>query len=267
MNEIFISYSRQDKTFVQKLKTSLNQAGIDPWIDTEDIWPATEWQDEILIAIQSCHDFIFIVSPHSCTSKYCQWELLEALKHNKRIIPLANRDIQTSIVLPSLRGIQWINFKDFNDGFEKLLWVLNAPHGISHQRLDAKIELQRYQEFRSFYLYRNSYLIGRFPQTSIEINGIIFVKDPTVSRTHLTLVLEDRWQVMAGFFQEGIYTFPKNGAYLNKKMMQPRRRYTLRHGDCIDISGTSSMKYLEMNPPEPEEAGDDQPTLSSEDVG
>lgn len=264
MNEIFISYSRQDLDFVRKLKETLNQAGIDPWIDFEDIWPIAKWEEEILIAVQSCHDFIFVISPDSCHSRYCELELIEALKHNKRIIPIKTQDINTSLVPLPLRGIQWIDFLNFQEGLNRLLWVLNAPYGISQQRLDAKIEIQSYQEFRGFYLYRDSYLIGRFPQTSILANGIIFVKDPSVSRTHLFLKLDNRWQALSGYLDGMNYYPPRNGAYLNKKLMAARKWYPLRHGDTIQLSAQSSIKYLEMNPESPEEEGDDKETYTGE---
>lgn len=266
MNEIFISYSRGDLDFVRKLKESLNYAGIDPWIDFEDIWPVTKWQDEILIAVQSCHDFIFVISPSSCQSKYCEWELIEALKHNKRIIPVKAEEIDPSIVPISLQDIQWIDFAEFAEGLKRILWVLNAPYGISQQRLDAKIEIQLNQEFKNFYLYRNSYLIGRFPKISILVAGIIFIKDPTVSRTHLSLRLaETRWQALSGYLDDdGRYYPPRNGAYLNKKVMEPGKWYPLRHGDGIQLSATSCVRYMEMNPPESDLDADDKETYTGE---
>ncbi len=264
MNEIFISYSRQDLAFIRQLKDALNQSGIDPWIDFEDIWPIAKWQDEILIAVQSCHDFIFVISGGSCSSKYCEWELTEALKHNKRIIPIKIEEIDSSIIPLPLRGIQWIDFVDFPEGLKRLLWVLNAPYGISQQRLDAKIEIQLNQQFKSFYLYRSSYLIGRFPKTSILENGIIFIKDPTVSRTHLSLRLESRWQVLSGYV-DGQYYPPKNWSYLNKRVMEPGKWYPLKHGDAIQLSASSCIKYLEMNPPEGEDSGDDKETYTGEE--
>lgn len=42
-NEIFISYSRKDKEFVQALDASLRQLGYDPWVDWEDIQPTEDW--------------------------------------------------------------------------------------------------------------------------------------------------------------------------------------------------------------------------------
>ena len=249
MNEIFISYSRQDLNFVRQLKASLNQSGIDPWIDFEDIWPLAKWEDELLIAIQSCHDFIFVISESSCASKYCEMELTEALKLNKRIIPISPSPINASLVPLALRGIQWINFSNgFANGTDQLLWVLNSPQGVSQQRMDAQIEIQLNQDFRSFYLYRNVYFIGRFPKASILEGGIIFVKDSTVSRTHLSLRLEERWFALSGYIEGKDYHPPRNGSYLNNRIMETRKWYPLRHGDVIKLSPISSIKYSEINP-------------------
>ncbi len=267
MNEIFISYSRKDLEFVQELRKALNQAGIDPWLDYEDIQAATEWRRELLMAVQSCHDFVFIISPNSCLSEYCLWELEEALKLNKRIIPIKFKEINSSLVPLPLRAIQWLDFQEFQKGLRQLLLILNAPFGISQQRLDAKIEIQYGQEFRIFYLYRQSYLIGRFPQCSITEHGIVFLKDPSVSRTHLTLRLEHRWEALSGFIKGKQCIPPKNGTYLNGRMMAASKWHPLRHGDILQFSASSALKYLELSPLDDEFGdGDDHPTLPANDA-
>ena len=45
MPDVFISYSRKDKAFVEKLVTALEAKKRDVWVDFEDIPFASEWWD------------------------------------------------------------------------------------------------------------------------------------------------------------------------------------------------------------------------------
>ena len=47
MSDIFISYSRVDKPFVQKLHGALTQNNKETWVDWEDIPEAADWRAEI----------------------------------------------------------------------------------------------------------------------------------------------------------------------------------------------------------------------------
>ena len=51
MPNMFISYSRKDKEFAEKLVKALEAEGRDIWIDYEDIPFASEWWDEICSGI------------------------------------------------------------------------------------------------------------------------------------------------------------------------------------------------------------------------
>src|SRR5690242_20572022 len=130
MNEIFISYSRKDLKFVQNLVDSLKAQGINPWFDLEDIRPAVQWQQEILIAVQACHNFIYVLSPNSVTSEYCEWELNHALGHNKRIIPVLASPLTMDVIPYPIRELNWISFSDFDKGRNLLIETLESPHGI-----------------------------------------------------------------------------------------------------------------------------------------
>lgn len=44
---VFISYSRQDKAFVDRLADDLRCGGVRVWRDVEEIAPGTNWEREI----------------------------------------------------------------------------------------------------------------------------------------------------------------------------------------------------------------------------
>ena len=47
MTDVFISYSRKDKDFVQRLVSTLEDQKRDVWVDFEDIPFASQWWDDI----------------------------------------------------------------------------------------------------------------------------------------------------------------------------------------------------------------------------
>ena len=85
--DIFISYSRRDKEFVQTLNKALIQSKYETWVDWEDIPITSLWWEEIKEGIEDAHTLIIVLSPDSVGSKYCKLEIEHAAKHNKRLIP------------------------------------------------------------------------------------------------------------------------------------------------------------------------------------
>ena len=59
---IFISYSRKDNAFVDKLSKDLNENGIATWIDVQQISPGSMWQDELKAGIQKSSIVIIVLS-------------------------------------------------------------------------------------------------------------------------------------------------------------------------------------------------------------
>jgi WD40 repeat protein len=124
MADVFISYSRQDREFVRRLHESLAACDRDTWVDWEDIPPTAEWLAEIFAAIEGANAFLFILSPDSAISEVCQKELAHAVVHNKRLIPVVCREVNSKDVLESLSKLNWIFLResdDFDAGVEKLL--------------------------------------------------------------------------------------------------------------------------------------------------
>jgi len=89
--DIFISYSREDRIFVDKLEKTLRQHGLRIWIDHHNIPPTAEFMQEIYLGIESANNFLFIISPKSATSQVCNLEVAHAIENNKRVIPILYR--------------------------------------------------------------------------------------------------------------------------------------------------------------------------------
>lgn len=267
-NEVFISYSRRDLEAVERILSRLRAIAIDPWIDFDDIRPATEWKKEILVGVQACHNFLFCISPNSVKSDYCKWELDHALLHNKRIIPLIVEDCNLGEVPRPLLDLQLISLKDFDKGFGQLMDALNAPIGISlGDRLDSLVEIETPSSKRVFYLYRNKYFIGRNPSKSISEGGIILVNDQFCSRGHLTLEQRGgRWRFLDGIIDESIAIAKINrpskyGVWMGSDRIPSGVFHPLRHGDVLRISPQTLVRYLEITLEPSLEAQDDRETF------
>ena len=115
MAEIFISYSRKDTKFVQRLHDGLAAQGRDIWIDWEDIPPTAEWLQEIQAAIDAAEAIVFVISPDSTTSEICGRELAHAVANNKRLIPVVARDAIEETVPEALARLNWIFCREGED--------------------------------------------------------------------------------------------------------------------------------------------------------
>jgi hypothetical protein len=114
MSQAFISYSRKDRRFVEQLREALAHRDRETWVDWEDIPPTAKWLREIYDGIEAADNFIFVISPDSVMSPICQKELAHAQEHNKRLIPILLRDVQSALPEP-LSSHNWIRFGDAAD--------------------------------------------------------------------------------------------------------------------------------------------------------
>ena len=114
MSDVFISYSRKDIAFARLLQESLKQSQVDTWIDWERIPVGEKWWKEICEAIENANVFMFIISNNSIGSSVCKDEINQALKNNKRIIPIIVDDLKPEVIkefAPELPQFNWIIFE------------------------------------------------------------------------------------------------------------------------------------------------------------
>ena len=85
--KVFISYSREDKNKVFKIKDEIEQhIGNECWIDLTGIESDKEFSDVIISAINQCEVFVFMYSTKSSVSPWTKKELNFAEKKKKRIV-------------------------------------------------------------------------------------------------------------------------------------------------------------------------------------
>ncbi|MGH2504254.1 MAG: toll/interleukin-1 receptor domain-containing protein [Ktedonobacterales bacterium] len=140
MADVFSSYSRRDRAYIDELRPSLEAYKRSVWVDLRAIPPSADWRDEIHQAIISSDAFICVISPDYVASPICQEELEFARANNKRLIPVVRRDIPTNQAPPALAALNWIFFRETDNqsaAFGKLLSALDTdlPYVRSGSRL------------------------------------------------------------------------------------------------------------------------------------
>ncbi|MEL6494316.1 MAG: TIR domain-containing protein [Cyanobacteria bacterium J06623_7] len=138
--EVFISYSRANSDFARRLNDALTEVGKLTWFDQESITSGADFQQEIYQGIENCDNFVFVISPKSIASPYCNDEIEYAQKLHKRIIPVIHRAVPSQALPPVLAKTQWIDFnqheRDFNANFPKLVRTIHTDreHVHSHTK-------------------------------------------------------------------------------------------------------------------------------------
>ncbi|MGZ4314456.1 MAG: toll/interleukin-1 receptor domain-containing protein [Gaiellaceae bacterium] len=126
MADVFLSYSRRDGAFVQALRAQLAGAGRDIWVDSEDIPPAAQWEEDIASGIDGAASLVFVASASSLASAECGKELARAQEGKKRIVPVAIDGARPEDAPPALRGLNWIWWRTSDDAGEALAKLSSA---------------------------------------------------------------------------------------------------------------------------------------------
>lgn len=142
--DVFIAYSRVDSDFARQLNEALQIQGKTTWFDQESIASGTDFQREIHRGIEASDNILFILSPTSVSSTYCDDEVTYAETLGKRILTILCHEINIKDLHRVLRPIQWIDFRtqhaDFKDSFCELLRVLDTDRHYleAHTQLSLK---------------------------------------------------------------------------------------------------------------------------------
>lgn len=143
--DVFVSYSRKDSDFARRLNDALQVQGKTTWFDQESIAAGTsDFQQEIYRGIESANHFLFIISPNSIHSPYCEDEVEYAVRLNKRVLTILYQPVETAALPAGLASVQWIDFhnpqKDFVSNLGILLRALDTDP--DHLRIHTRLLMQ-----------------------------------------------------------------------------------------------------------------------------
>jgi hypothetical protein len=117
--KLFVSYARVDKPLCKQIVDRLSGVH-DVWYD-QRLYAGQDWWEEIQNRLRWCEGFIYLLSPESVNSEYCQREYNIAAQAAKHIFPVL---IQTRTEIPE--SLKHIQYADLSGGMEDLYVLLNA---------------------------------------------------------------------------------------------------------------------------------------------
>jgi WD40 repeat protein len=107
---VFLSYSRDDLEFADQLDAALRACGFDCTLDRHSVSGGEEWKRRLGSLISEADTVVFVLSPSSARSEMCAWEVKEAGRLNKRILPVICRPLLEATPPPRLQELNFIFF-------------------------------------------------------------------------------------------------------------------------------------------------------------
>lgn len=107
---IFISYSRKDAAFADRLEAALKARGFEPLIDRAEIYALEDWWQRIQALIGRADTIVFVLSPDAVTSDVALKEVAHGAALNKRFAPIVCRRVDDALVPEPLRRLNFVFF-------------------------------------------------------------------------------------------------------------------------------------------------------------
>ncbi len=188
MGQVFISYSRRDADVVENIVSELEAAGIEVWLDREDIKPGKQWRKQIVEAIDTADAFVLNLSPNSAASDNVLKELNlaeEAL--DPFILPVMLSDMKIPNEMRyQLAGTQFVSyFLDSKRGVRDLIAEIKKRKSAAEGRpaiqppafreVEVILENETLESFSKNAQQKFLQILGEILQGSITDIGKTFV--------------------------------------------------------------------------------------------
>lgn len=114
---VFISYSRKDAAFADRLVGALRGRRYETLLDREDISGGEAWKERIEGLILQADAVVFVLTPDSVGSPVCDWETRRAVELGKRLLPVCLRRVPDDQTPEQLSRLNYI-FADSDSSFD-----------------------------------------------------------------------------------------------------------------------------------------------------
>jgi TPR repeat protein len=146
--KIFISYSRKDLEFANRLDAGLKACGFEPLIDRTDIYAFEEWWKRIEDLIRRADTIVFVLSPDAVRAGSVALKEIEfAASLNKRFAPIVFRRVENETVPAELAKLNFIFFDDaarFEQSADQLANALTTDIGWIRRHTDFGEQARRW---------------------------------------------------------------------------------------------------------------------------
>ena len=109
---VFISYSRKDMAFADRLDRELGRRGFEVLVDRSDIFAFEDWWQRIQALIAQADSVVFVLSPDAVASEVARREVAFAASLNKRFAPIVCRITDADDIPAELNRLNFIFFDD-----------------------------------------------------------------------------------------------------------------------------------------------------------
>ena len=229
---IFISYAREDKDTVLKLRNEIHRrTGVLPWMDVSDIAPGTKFSDVIAQAIDGCGILVLAISRNSVVSRWIRKEVGYAVNHGKKIYPVHIDDAQLQGGLELLvSDIEHVDYKDEGQRESFFLDLSEFCAGKVKDDFDLESWMREAKRFYSEHQYRQALDLYRqcAEHGSVDAEfrfGVMLYNGEGVRGRHVKEALRVLWDAamlgharaqcyLGNIYEQGI--FKKNRSYALK---------------------------------------------------
>src|SRR6202048_1473614 len=138
--KVFISYSRKDIAFADRLDSALQARGLEPLIDRTEIYAFEEWWKRIEALIGQADTVVFVLSPDAVRSEsVARKEVAFAASLKKRFAPIVYRPVDDKLVPEELAKLNFIFFDEptrFETSADQLADALQTDIGWIRQHTE-----------------------------------------------------------------------------------------------------------------------------------
>jgi hypothetical protein len=146
--KVFISYSRKDMIFADRLDAALKARGFEPLIDRTDIYAFEEWWKRVEVLITRADTVVFVLSPDAVKpGTVALKEVSFAASLNKRFAPVVFHPVEDKTVPEELARLNFIFFDDdtrFEHNADQLAEALNIDIAWIRQHTDFGEQARRW---------------------------------------------------------------------------------------------------------------------------
>jgi hypothetical protein len=146
--KVFISYSRKDIAFADRIDAALKAHGFETLIDRRDIVAFEPWWQRVEGLIGSADTVVFVLSPNAVRpDSVARKEVAFAAKLNKRFAPIVYQPVEDKLVPEELAKLNFIFFDEparFEQSADNLAEALNTDIGWVRQHTDFGEQARRW---------------------------------------------------------------------------------------------------------------------------
>lgn len=107
-HDVFLSYARQDQSWVEEFVRALRARGIHEWFDNDAVKSGEDLSDKLLQALRESETVIVFLSSTSIKNPNVLFEMGAAIGGDKQIIPVLLGEVNAQEVPLQLSSRRWI---------------------------------------------------------------------------------------------------------------------------------------------------------------